>query len=252
MQQVWLGPNAVLAFAREGYKWSDLKAKDLTEVLAYPGFYKLAKKYLSFGSYEVLRSIFISLAGKMKWKEELVDPSIEIVSQFSSQGAEDLCANFEVKWRDSRSSRGQSHGHECWWRLDPGIHLWCTSTGKKSNFFFFLSLFWQINFPKTCLPDSSSWLSSARRSQVSRPTSHEILILSRELWLEEWWGKRKGKWLLGLCPELCYRSPPTQLLTLSLSPSLLGDWLGWSSAPLPKCTQSCCYLIVGHCTSNGR
>ena len=62
--QVWLGPNAVLAFKREGYKWSDINLKDLTEILTYRGFYKLAAKYVKFGSMEMLRSIFISLSGK--------------------------------------------------------------------------------------------------------------------------------------------------------------------------------------------
>ena len=64
LSKVWLGPNAVLAFKREGYSWFDLSIKDLSEVLKYPGFYKLAGKYLSFGSSEMIRSIFISLSGE--------------------------------------------------------------------------------------------------------------------------------------------------------------------------------------------
>ncbi len=31
--QVWLGPNAVPAFCREGYRWGDVDAKDLAEIL---------------------------------------------------------------------------------------------------------------------------------------------------------------------------------------------------------------------------
>ena len=53
--QVWLGPNAVLAFKREGYRWSDVSLKDLKEILTYPGFYKLAVKYVKFGSMEMVR-----------------------------------------------------------------------------------------------------------------------------------------------------------------------------------------------------
>lgn len=34
---VWLGPNAVLAFKREGYKWSDINLFDLIDTLKYPG-----------------------------------------------------------------------------------------------------------------------------------------------------------------------------------------------------------------------
>ncbi len=62
--KVWLGPNAILALKREGYKWSDLSVKDLQEILTYPGFYKLAGKYLRFGLNEMLRSAFISLSVK--------------------------------------------------------------------------------------------------------------------------------------------------------------------------------------------
>jgi len=32
---VWLGPNAVLAFAREGYKLTDVNFKDLIDALGY-------------------------------------------------------------------------------------------------------------------------------------------------------------------------------------------------------------------------
>ena len=60
---MWLGPNAVLAFKREGYSWFDISFKDLFEVLKYPGFYKLAAKYIRYGSSEIIRSIIISLSG---------------------------------------------------------------------------------------------------------------------------------------------------------------------------------------------
>lgn len=35
---VWLGPNAVLAFKREGYKWSDINLFELFDALKYPGW----------------------------------------------------------------------------------------------------------------------------------------------------------------------------------------------------------------------
>jgi 2-hydroxyglutarate dehydrogenase len=34
---VWLGPNAVLAFKREGYKWTDINLFELFDALKYPG-----------------------------------------------------------------------------------------------------------------------------------------------------------------------------------------------------------------------
>ena len=39
------GPNAVLAFAREGYKKSDFSARDFIGTLAYPGFWRFFQKY---------------------------------------------------------------------------------------------------------------------------------------------------------------------------------------------------------------
>jgi L-2-hydroxyglutarate oxidase len=52
---VWLGPNAVLAFAREGYRRLDLRPRDLAEAVAYPGFLKLARKYWETGLTEMVR-----------------------------------------------------------------------------------------------------------------------------------------------------------------------------------------------------
>jgi (S)-2-hydroxyglutarate dehydrogenase len=39
------GPNAVLAFAREGYKKTDFSARDFIGALAYPGFWRFIEKY---------------------------------------------------------------------------------------------------------------------------------------------------------------------------------------------------------------
>jgi L-2-hydroxyglutarate oxidase len=52
---VWLGPNAVLAFSREGYRRLDLRPKDLFEAIAYPGFQKLAGKFWQTGMTEMVR-----------------------------------------------------------------------------------------------------------------------------------------------------------------------------------------------------
>ncbi len=50
------GPNAVLAFAREGYKKTDINFSELTETLAWPGFRKVASKYWRTGIGEMYRS----------------------------------------------------------------------------------------------------------------------------------------------------------------------------------------------------
>lgn len=44
---VWLGPNAVLAFKREGYKWTDINMTELFDALKYPGESKL-RNHISF------------------------------------------------------------------------------------------------------------------------------------------------------------------------------------------------------------
>lgn len=51
------GPNAVLAFAREGYKWTNFNARDFAESLSFPGLWKFLFKYPSIAGYEIWRSL---------------------------------------------------------------------------------------------------------------------------------------------------------------------------------------------------
>ena len=57
---IWLGPNAVLAFAREGYTFTTINPADLLETLTYAGFIKLATKYFSTGMGEMYRDVLRS------------------------------------------------------------------------------------------------------------------------------------------------------------------------------------------------
>ena len=50
------GPNAVLAFAREGYRKTDINLADLAETLSYPGFLRMARKHWRMGMGEMWRS----------------------------------------------------------------------------------------------------------------------------------------------------------------------------------------------------
>ena len=50
------GPNAVLAFAREGYRKRDVNLRDLVETLTYSGFLRLAAKHWRTGCHEMWRS----------------------------------------------------------------------------------------------------------------------------------------------------------------------------------------------------
>ncbi|MFQ5802759.1 MAG: L-2-hydroxyglutarate oxidase [Candidatus Methylomirabilales bacterium] len=51
------GPNAVLAFAREGYTYRHIRPGELAGMLAYPGFWRMAGRYWRMGLSEVCRSL---------------------------------------------------------------------------------------------------------------------------------------------------------------------------------------------------
>jgi L-2-hydroxyglutarate oxidase LhgO len=54
---IWLGPNAVLAFAREGYRFWDVNVPELWDAVTYPGFITLARKYWKMGAGEMYRDL---------------------------------------------------------------------------------------------------------------------------------------------------------------------------------------------------
>jgi len=54
---VHVGPNAVLALAREGYSWRVLVPGELARALAYPGLWRLARRHWRHGLGEVRRSL---------------------------------------------------------------------------------------------------------------------------------------------------------------------------------------------------
>ncbi len=68
------GPNAVLAFKREGYRKSDISFSELAETLAWPGFQKVVSKYWRTGFGEMYRSF--SKASFTKALQKLI-PEIE-------------------------------------------------------------------------------------------------------------------------------------------------------------------------------
>jgi (S)-2-hydroxyglutarate dehydrogenase len=50
------GPNALLAFRREGYLASDVNLSETVEVLQWPGFWRMARKYWKMGAAEQYRA----------------------------------------------------------------------------------------------------------------------------------------------------------------------------------------------------
>ncbi|WP_280419746.1 L-2-hydroxyglutarate oxidase [Nocardia carnea] len=54
---VEVGPNAVLAFAREGYRQTDFEPRDMARTLAWPGFRRLARQHWRTGLEEMYGSV---------------------------------------------------------------------------------------------------------------------------------------------------------------------------------------------------
>ncbi len=54
--EVWAGPNAVLAGRREGYRRRDVSLRDAAEVLLYPGFWRLVRRLGGRGVAELVRA----------------------------------------------------------------------------------------------------------------------------------------------------------------------------------------------------
>jgi (S)-2-hydroxyglutarate dehydrogenase len=54
---IWLGPNAVLAFARDGYRFRDVNLGDLREMATFSGFRRFAQANWRTGADEMLRDL---------------------------------------------------------------------------------------------------------------------------------------------------------------------------------------------------
>ncbi|NEI71620.1 L-2-hydroxyglutarate oxidase [Rhizobium lusitanum] len=54
---VTVGPNAVLAFARDGYRFGDVSLRDLAEMIAYPGFRRVIRANMRSGLSEMWNSL---------------------------------------------------------------------------------------------------------------------------------------------------------------------------------------------------
>ncbi|MGC9666494.1 L-2-hydroxyglutarate oxidase [Planosporangium sp. 12N6] len=54
---VHAGPNAVLALAREGYRWSRVDPRDVLDAVSYPGLWRLGRRHLRYGLTELGRSL---------------------------------------------------------------------------------------------------------------------------------------------------------------------------------------------------
>jgi (S)-2-hydroxyglutarate dehydrogenase len=55
--EVMVGPNAVMALAREGYRWRDVSLSDLADAAAWPGFRRFARQHWRTGLDEMAGSL---------------------------------------------------------------------------------------------------------------------------------------------------------------------------------------------------
>jgi L-2-hydroxyglutarate oxidase LhgO len=74
---VWLGPNAVLALSREGYRRRDVRLRDVREILRSAGFRRLARRHWRMGAAETVRDLstrrFVAAARKLLPELEVDD-----------------------------------------------------------------------------------------------------------------------------------------------------------------------------------
>ena len=63
---LWLGPNAVPAFCREGYTvtYADVNVRELVDLLLFPGTWRVLVRHARFGIGETYRSL--SIAAQVK------------------------------------------------------------------------------------------------------------------------------------------------------------------------------------------
>jgi (S)-2-hydroxyglutarate dehydrogenase len=54
---VHVGPNAVLALSQEGYRWSDVRLRDVWRTVTYPGMRKMARQHWRMGAREIGGSV---------------------------------------------------------------------------------------------------------------------------------------------------------------------------------------------------
>jgi len=103
---IWLGPNSVVAFAREGYSFFTINPPELWDAITYPGFVKLATKYWKIGAGEMYRDLVRSayvkalqryipelqpedcLAGPAGVRAQAMSPDGSLVDDFVFEGSE--------------------------------------------------------------------------------------------------------------------------------------------------------------------
>jgi L-2-hydroxyglutarate oxidase len=76
--EVFVGPNAVLALAREGYNWRTFSAHDLSEIARTPAFWRFARQHWRTGIREMYGSLSKRrfMAGARAYVPEMSDDDV--------------------------------------------------------------------------------------------------------------------------------------------------------------------------------
>jgi (S)-2-hydroxyglutarate dehydrogenase len=76
--EVFIGPNAVLALAREGYSWRTASRHDLAEIARTPAFWRFARRHWRTGAREMYGSLSKSrfIAGARAYLPEISDDDV--------------------------------------------------------------------------------------------------------------------------------------------------------------------------------
>ena len=104
--EVFIGPNAVLALAREGYSWRTASRHDLAEIARTPAFWRFARRHWRTGLHEMYGSLSKRrfLAGARAYIPEISDddvvpgPSGVRAQALEADGA--LVDDFRISVRD--------------------------------------------------------------------------------------------------------------------------------------------------------
>jgi (S)-2-hydroxyglutarate dehydrogenase len=75
---IWLGPNAVLAFSRTGYRFRDVNLRDMAQLFSRPGFLKFGRKHWRTGIDEMARDLSRKrfLASLQRYVPELTEDDL--------------------------------------------------------------------------------------------------------------------------------------------------------------------------------
>ena len=99
-----VGPNAVLALAREGYSWRDVSTHDVCETIQFPGFRRLAVRHLRTGIREAAGSLFkrVYLAQARSFVPSLTAPDLVAAAAGVRAQAVDVDGSLVDDFRISR------------------------------------------------------------------------------------------------------------------------------------------------------